>query len=243
MSSGAEILTQKTNITVETYVKNKIYTICLNKKGAKDVYVIWVKMIDLQKGLVHQNLYFAAMKKIKSYCKIKSFPKKQVKKYQRKMGKWINDKKVHTFVKYLYKLIHYINAGVIEANEFRQNRGVENDQSIRKEKEMITIIMKTFAKGTMVRPYKIHGLHYRVNVCFVAHKLVIEIDEDGHPYYKNDQIRQNLIENFGFTFIRINPDPDPDAGFDPDVEIAKIYNYINKSSVKLVVNLVEKSLK
>ena len=36
-------------------------------------------------------------------------------------------------------------------------------------------------------------------------------------------MRQNLIENLGFAFIRINHDPDPDAGFDPDVEIAKIY--------------------
>ena len=54
-------------------------------------------------------------------------------------------------------------------------------------------------------------------MCFVGHKLVIEIDEDGHPYYENDETRQELIENLGFTFIRINPDPDPDAGFDLDV--------------------------
>ena len=46
-------------------------------------------------------------------------------------------------------------------------------------------------------------------------------DEDGHPYYENDQIRQELIENLGYTFIRINPDFDLDAGFDLDVEIAK----------------------
>ena len=58
---------------------------------------------------------------------------------------------------------------MIEANEFRQNLGVENDQSIRIEKEMITIIMQIFAKEIMVRPYKIHGLHYRVDLCFVAH--------------------------------------------------------------------------
>ena len=80
-------------------------------------------------------------------------------------------------------------------------------------------------------------------ICVLLHKLVIEIDEDGHPYYKNDQIRQKLIDNLGFTFIKINPDPDPDAGFDPDVEIAKIYNCINDWSVKLAVNSAEKSLK
>ena len=50
------------------------------------------------------------------------------------------------------------------------------------------------------------------------------------------------MEDHGFTFIRINPDPNPSVGFDLDVEIAKIYNYINESSVKLAVNSAEKSL-
>ena len=60
----------------------------------------------------------------------------------------------------------------------------------------------------MIRLCKIPGLHYLVDLCFVAHKLVIEIDEDDHPYYENDEIRQQLTENLGFTFTRINPDPD-----------------------------------
>ena len=72
---------------------------------------------------------------------------------------------------------------------------------------------------------------------------MIEIDEDGHSYYKNDKARQKLIENLGFTFIRINPDSDRDKSFDLDVELAEIYNYVNESSVKLVVNLAKKYLK
>ena len=75
--------------------------------------------------------------------------------------------------------------------------------------------------------------------CQSYHKLIIEIDEDDYLYYGNDEIRQKLIENQGFTFIRINPDPDSDASFDPYVETAKIYNHINKSSVKLAVILVK----
>ena len=86
----------------------------------------------------------------------------------------------------------------------------------------------------MVRLYKIIGFPYRVDLCFVAHKLVIEIDEDGHPYYKNNQLWQKLIENLGFKLA---------LGLDPDVEIAKIYNYFNELSVKLAVNSAEKSLK
>ena len=54
-----------------------------------------------------------------------------------------------------YKLIRPINLGVIEVNEFRKNLGVENDQSVRIEREIIAIIMKIFAKEKMVRQYKI----------------------------------------------------------------------------------------
>ena len=53
----------------------------------------------------------------------------------------------------------------------------------------------------MARQYKIDGLSYGVDFCFVNRKLVIEVDEDGHPYYRED------------------------------VKIAEIYNYITKSPV------------
>ena len=69
---------------------------------------------------------------------------------------------------------------------------------------------------------------------------MIEIYKDCHPYYENDETRQKLIENLGFSFIRINSDPDPDAGFDLDVEIAKIYNKISESSLKLAVDSPKK---
>ena len=79
MSSEAERLTQER--IIETYTKNKIHTICVKTKGANDLYVIWVKMSDLQQSLVHQNLCHVAMKKTK-------YPtKEQVKKCKRKMSK------------------------------------------------------------------------------------------------------------------------------------------------------------
>ena len=69
---------------------------------------------------------------------------------------------------------------------------------------------------------------------------MIEIYKDCHPYYENDETRQKLIENLGFTFIRINSDSDPDAGFDLDVEITKIYNKISESSLTLAVDSPKK---
>ena len=104
------------------------------------------------------------------------------------------------------------------------------------------MIMKIFAKETMVGQYKIDGFPFDVDLCCPVHKLAVEVDEDGHVYYNEEQyqIRQKLIENLGFTFITINPHVE---NFDLDVEIATIYNYINKSSVRLAANSAEKSLK
>ena len=102
--------------------------------------------------------------------------------------------------------------------------------------------MEIFAKEIKVRQYKIDGLPYEVDMCFIVQKLVIEVDEDDHVHYDEGkhQIRQNLIENHGFTFIIINPDIE---NLNLDVEIVKIYNSINELSVRLAVDSTEKSLK
>ena len=54
MSSQAERLTQIRKITFEK--KNKVHAIYVNKRGANDLYVVWVKMNDLQENLDLQNL-------------------------------------------------------------------------------------------------------------------------------------------------------------------------------------------
>ena len=131
MRSGAERLTEEREITIKTYTKNKIRTIGVNNRGTNDLYVIWLKMIDLQKRLGHQNLCHVAMKKINSFCKTKYPTKEHVKKYKRKMSQWINDdKSVYICEDLAYKIIRYIILGVIEADEFRKNLGVKNDQSV-----------------------------------------------------------------------------------------------------------------
>ena len=40
MSSEAERLTKEGKITIETYTKNKNYTICINKKGVNGLSII-----------------------------------------------------------------------------------------------------------------------------------------------------------------------------------------------------------
>ena len=59
--------------------------------------------------------------------------------------------------------------------------------------------MKIFAKEIMVRQYKINGLLFDVYLCFIVHKVVLEVDEDGCIYYNKEkhQKRQKLIDNLG----------------------------------------------
>ena len=183
MSIKAERLTQRRIIAVEKYSENKIHAICVNKKGAYDLYVIWVKMIDLQKRLDHLNLCYAATKEMKIYCHTKHPTKDQVKKYKRKMDQWIKDDKiVYIREDIAYNLIRCINV-TVKADEFRKNLGIKNNQLVLIEREIIAIIMKVFPKEVMVRQCKIDGLPYEVDLCFIVHKLVIEVDEDGHVFY------------------------------------------------------------
>ena len=102
--------------------------------------------------------------------------------------------------------------------------------------------MEIFAKEIKLRQYKTDGVPYEVDLCFIVQKLVIEVDEEDHVNYDEEkhQIRQNLIENLGVTFIIINPDVED---LNLDVEIVKLYNSINELFVRLAVDLTEKSLK
>ena len=47
--------------------------------------------------------------------------------------------------------------------------------------------MKIFAKEIMVRQYKVNGLPYDVDLRFIVHKLVIEVDDNGHIYYDQEK--------------------------------------------------------
>ena len=103
------------------------------------------------------------------------------------MSQWIDDNKsVYIREDLAYNLIRYNNLGVIKAVEFRKNPGISNIQSIWRERDMIVIIMKIFAKESMVRQYEIDGLPFDVDLWFTVHKLVVEVDEDGHVYYNEE---------------------------------------------------------
>ena len=47
--------------------------------------------------------------------------------------------------------------------------------------------MKIFAAESTARQYEIDGLSFEVDLCFLEHKLVVEIDEDGHVSYDEEK--------------------------------------------------------
>ena len=126
MRSEAKRFTKERKITTETYSNNKTHTIRAYRKLTHKDYVIWVKMIELQKRSCHRNLCHVAMKKIKSFCGTKHPPKEKVKKFKRKISQWIDDdKSAYIHEDLAYKIIRYNNLCVIEADEFRKNLGVK----------------------------------------------------------------------------------------------------------------------
>ena len=100
-----------------------------------------------------------------------------------------------------YNLIRYGNLGVTKTDRFRKNLGILNNQSIRREREIVAIIMKIFAMESMIRQYKIDGLPCDVDLCFNVHKLVAEIDKDGHVYYDEKKSNKTKIDGKSWFYF------------------------------------------
>ena len=74
------------------------------------------------------------------------------KNYKREMGQWIDDNKSESVREDpAYNLICYINTLVIKTDEFKNKNGITNNQSARREIDIIVTIMKVFTEENMVR--------------------------------------------------------------------------------------------
>ena len=68
-------------ITPETFAKNCVHTIKVNKTDNKSV--LWIKMIDIQKKLDVKNIHDLVDKQIKSKFKTNNPTNEQIKKYKK----------------------------------------------------------------------------------------------------------------------------------------------------------------
>ena len=71
----------------------------------------------------------------------------------------------------------------------------------------------------------------RIDAYFSKYKLAIEIDEYNYEgrNYNCEKNRQLMIEGYGITIIRTNPDA---ANFDMNRLINEIYKHISQSNKK-----------
>ena len=109
-----------------------------------------------------------------------------------------------------------------------------------KKKSVLTKIMKVFRSEKILPQHSVLG--YRIDLYLPRHKLAIEIDEKGlKDKDEHEEIeRQKATEKeLGCEFIRIILD---EKDFDGYVEIGKIYNHINKSSKKSLIDTISRRL-
>ena len=95
--------------------------------------------------------------------------------------------------------------------------------------------MTLFAAEEIILQYNVLG--YGVDAYLLKHKLGIEIDGQGHNVRSIDYEieRQKPIEkDLDCKFIRIGPSKE---GFDVNIELGRIQNYIAKSTKNHLKNI------
>ena len=106
------------------------------------------------------------------------------------------------------------------------------------EQSVLTKTMPVFPAEEIILQYSVLG--YRVDAYLPKHKLGIEIDEQGHNHGSIDyeiEIKTATEKELGRKFIRIDRDKE---GFDVNIELGRIQNYIVKSINKLTkISLID----
>ena len=107
-----------------------------------------------------------------------------------------------------------------------------------KEQSVLTKIIKVLEREKILLQHTV--LSYKIDLYFVEHKLAIEFDEKGHrdgDRYEDIEREKTTEKDVGCKLIGINPD---EKDFDVYVVIGKIYNHINRSCEKSLIDKISK---
>ena len=241
-------------ITVKNYLNAKVHTITIKNKD-----YFRVKMTDVQDGLGIKNISDLVRKEIfgKNYDKEQSIKdlKEQIREFKRSETE-LDKKNVYAsnITKYgrsdiMEKIIKKCrgvkrcNDGINrmektnQRNNFRMLLGFqENDIFQTKEQSALSKIQTVFSTGKIILQHSVLG--YYINLCFLEHRLAIEINEQDHQNRDiNQEVeRQKAIEKeLNCKFIRSNQDKE---NFNVIVEVSKIQNHIIESTKKLTKKTV-----
>ena len=126
--------------------------------------------------------------------------------------------------------------------EFRTKLGFnQHDLIMTKEQSVLTKIIKVLEREKILLQHSV--LSYKIDLYFVEHKLAIEVDEKGHrdgDRYEDIEREKTTEKDVGCKLIGINPDKI--FFFDVYVEIGKIYNHINRSCEKSLIDKISKKV-
>ena len=123
--------------------------------------------------------------------------------------------------------------------EFRTKLGFnQHDLIMTKEQSVLTKIIKALEREKILLQHSV--LSYKIDLYFVEHKLAIEVDEKGHrdgDRYEDIEREKTTEKDVGCKLIGINLD---EKDFDVYVVIGKIYNHINRSCEKSLIDKISK---
>ena len=123
--------------------------------------------------------------------------------------------------------------------EFRTKLGFnQHDLIMTKEQSVLTKIIKVLEREKILLQHTV--LSYKIDLYFVEHKLAIEVDEKGHrdgDRYEDIEREKTTEKDVGCKLIGINLD---EKDFDVYVVIGKIYNHINRSCEKSLIDKISK---
>ena len=163
-------------VTAETFAKNCVHTIKVNKTDNKSV--LWIKMIDIQKKLDFKNIHDLVDKEIKGKFKTNNLTHARIKQYKIHGSELIDsDKFMYAHEGLIIPVIMYCRTR--ESCKFKRNLGFKLHDVINcKEQTVLESIKDTFEGENTQTQYIVIG--YRIDLYFHEYKLARDVDELGH---------------------------------------------------------------
>ena len=163
-------------VTAETFAKNCVHTIKVNKTDNKSV--LWIKMIDIQKKLDVKNIHDLVDKEIKGKFKTNNLTHERIKKYKIHGSELIDsDKFMYAHEGLIIPVIMYCRTR--ESCKFKRNLGFKLRDVINCKEQVVLESIKDTSEGENIQTQYI-VIGYRIDLYFHEYKLARDVDELGH---------------------------------------------------------------
>ena len=163
-------------VTAQTFAKNYVHTIKVNKTDNK--LVLQIKMIHIQKKLDVKNIHDLVDKETTGELHTNNVEDEQIKMYKRHGSELIyGEKCVYAHEGIIIHVIMHFRTP--ESCKFKRSLGFKLHDVINCKEQIVLESMKDAFEGqNMQTQYSVLG--YKIDLNFHEYKLAIEVDELGH---------------------------------------------------------------